>query len=188
LKEDISLRVVGDNCFVKYSGVYYSVPYTFCKQKVILRVSKSEVIICDINGAYIASHERDGSTKYVTDPTHMPPQNTPRDSQIYNSEKYVEWAGHIGSNTRSVIECLLTGYKYEQQAFKTCMAILQLSKKYGNIRLESACKMAMFLGCINYYSIKRMLVQGADLKPLPAKTPAYNNKYTQLRLDTGNNL
>ena len=183
---DISTRVVGDNCFIKYSGSYYSVPYTFCKQKVNLHVSKSEIIIYDINGVHLTSHKRGENTKYVIDPSHMPPKYKLFGYPVYDGSKYVEWADHIGSNTRSVIECLLTTAKYEQQAFRTCMAILQLSKKYGNHRLESACEAAKFYGCISFSAIKRLIFRGVDLKSLRTKTTS--NKYVQLRLDNRNKV
>jgi len=183
---DIAHRKVGDNCFIKYGGpYYYSVPYKFCKQNVILHVSKSEIIIYDINGVYLASHKRDGNTKYVIHPSHMPPKHLLFGYPVYDGGKYVEWAEHIGSNTRSVIECLLATVEYEQQAFRTCMAILQLSKKYGNDRLESACKVAKFYGCISFSAIKRLIIRGADSKSLSTETSRYN-EYDQLRLDTGN--
>jgi len=179
---DITPRVVGDNCFIMYSGSYYSVPYTYCKQKVILHVSKSEIIIYDINGVFLASHKRDGNTKYVIEPSHMPPRHMLFGYHVYDGSKYVEWAAHIGSNTRYVIECLLTTADYEQKAFRSCMAILQLSKKYGNNRLDSACKAAKFYGCISYSAIKRLILRGVELKSLPTKSSSYN-KHDQLRLD-----
>ena len=184
---DIAHRMVGDNCFIKYSGSYYSVPYTFCKQKVIVHVSKSEIIIYDISGVFLASHKRVPNTKYVIDPSHMPPKYKLFGYPVYDGGKYVEWADHIGSNTRCVIECLLASAEYEQRAFRTCMAILQLSKKYGNSRLESACKAAKFYGCISFSAIKRLILRDAHTKSLSTKISRHN-EYVQLRLDTGNNL
>jgi len=179
---DICHRVTGDNCFIKYGKIYYSVPYMFCKQQVTLHVSNTDIIIYDSNGIFLASHKLGGNTKYVTDPFHMPPQNTLFGSQIYDGGKYVQWAGRIGRNTRSVIECLLAREKYEQRAFKACMAIIQLSKKYGSYRLESACRAAKMKGCISYRSINRMLADGADGEALSTVNPI-SNDYIQLMLD-----
>ena len=179
---DICHRVSGDNCFIKYGETYYSVPYMFCKQQLTLHVSNSDIIIYDSNGIFLAAHKLGGNTKYVTDPSHMPPQNTLFGNQIYDGDKYLQWAGRIGRYTRSVIECLLARDKYEQRAFKACMAIIQLSKKYGNYRLESACRTAKMEGCISYRSINRLLADGADLKALPAVNPI-SNDYIQLMLD-----
>jgi len=183
---DISTRVVGDNCFVKYCGSYYSVPYMFCGQEVILYASESEIVIYGINGVYLTSHKRDGETKYTMEPSHMPPKYKLFGYPVYDGGKYVEWAAHIGDNTRSIIECLLASADYEQLAFKTCMAILQLSKKYGNYRLESACKAAKILGCISCHAIKKLITQDTQSKAVPTK--AIYNDYIQLPLDTDNNL
>jgi len=179
---EVAPRVVGDNCFIKYSGSYYSVPYTYCKKKVNLHVSKSEVTIYNTSGVLIASHKRDENNKYVIEPSHMPPKHKLFGYPVYDGCKYVEWAAHIGGNTRSVIECLLAAADYEQQAFRSCMAILRLSKKYGNSRLDSACKAAMFYGCICFSAIKRLTVKGVDPKALFAAKPA-SNDYIQLMFD-----
>lgn len=179
---DISIRVAGDNCFVMYDGSYYSVPYKFCKQKVILHISESEIVIYDMYGLWLTTHKRDRDTKYTTDPSHMPPKYELFGYQVYDGAKYIQWAAHIGGNTRSVIECLLASAEYEQQAFKTCMAILQLSKKFGNYRLESACRSAKLLGCISFFAIKKLILQVADPKALSSKT-SLSNKHVQLCLD-----
>ena len=159
---DVCTRVAGDNCFIKYGDTYYSIPYLFCNQQVTLHASDSEIIIYDINGGYLATHKRGGYGKYVADPCHMPPLNQSFGNQYTSGEKYVQWARRVGRYTHTVILCLLTREKYEQCAFKTCMAILQLSKKYGPYRLESACKKAIQLGCVSYYSIRKLVAEGLD--------------------------
>jgi len=179
---EVATRVVGDNCFIKYGSSYYSVPYTYCKQKVNLHVSKSEIAIFDICGVHLASHKLDENNKYVIEPSHMPPKHKLFGYPVYDGSKYVEWAAHIGGNTRSVIECLLATADYEQQAFRSCIAILQLSKKYGNSRLDSACKAAKFYGCICFSAIKRLTINGVDPKALFTAKPT-SNDYIQLKFN-----
>ena len=179
---DIAARVVGDNCFVQYDQHYYSVPYKFCKQKVNLHISESEIVIYDADRNRLASHKRGGEAKYITVPAHMPPKYRLFGYQVYDGSKYVEWAAHIGDNTRFVIEYLLSTAKYEQQAFKNCMAILQLSKKHGNHRLESACKSAKRYGYISYYTIKKFVFDNpVDSNAVPVNTTMLNDR--KLRLD-----
>jgi len=184
---DVTSRMVGDNCFVQYGGFHYSVPYQFCKRNVILHASESEIFIYDLNGVFIASHKRTGNTKYIMDPCHMPPKYKLFGYDVYTGEKYVEWAAHIGDNTRFVIELLLATADCEQLAFKTCMAILQLSKKFGNSRLESACKTAKLFSRVSYCAIKKFASQGSDFhgtKDLPTQRLTLN-EYFQPSLVTG---
>jgi transposase len=45
----------------------------------------------------------------------------------------------------------------EETAYRSCMGILQLSKKQGNDRLEAACKKARELGSCSYATVSNIL-------------------------------
>jgi len=51
------------------------------------------------------------------------------------------------------------------------MGIISLSKKYGRDRMEAASKRALAIRGVSYKSIKSILANGFDAKPLP-ETPA----------------
>ncbi len=53
-----------------------------------------------------------------------------------------------------------------QQAFRACLGVLRLGKKYGGKRLQKACARALSIGAISYKSIESILKQGLDQKPL----------------------
>lgn len=72
----------------------------------------------------------------------------------------------------------LRSCRVEEQAYKACMGLLQLSKKYGDKRLEVACKKAIALGAMNYTTVANILKNCQDLAVLkikPVATPIHEN-------------
>lgn len=56
-----------------------------------------------------------------------------------------------------VIEEVLASRKHPEQAFKVCMGILSLAKRYGDERLNKACSQANHFGTCSYKRIESML-------------------------------
>jgi hypothetical protein len=50
------------------------------------------------------------------------------------------------------------------------MGVISLSKKYGQKRVEAASQRALAIGGTSYTSLKSILVNGLDSKPLPVET------------------
>lgn len=88
------------------------------------------------------------------------------------------WARNIGEHTYAAIDHLLSSQVVEEQAYRSCMGILQCSKKYGNERLEAACTKAHAMRSCTYSTISTILKNGQD-KVSPAKmdkpTPLHEN-------------
>ena len=74
---------------------------------------------------------------------------------------------------------MLADQSIEEQAYKSCMGLLQLSKKHSPERLESACARAILLRAENYTTIANILKNGQDLlaaaAPAPRATPSHKN-------------
>lgn len=49
-----------------------------------------------------------------------------------------------------------------EQAYKSCVGILALGKRYGNQRLINACKRAIEYDMYNYKSIEMIIKRGLD--------------------------
>ena len=78
---------------------------------------------------------------------------------------------------------LLTNYYLqivEEQAYRSCMGILQCSKKYGNKRLEAACAKAIDMKSCTYSTITTILKNGQD-KVISAKTGSPTPLHENLR-------
>jgi len=158
---DMVFRCVGDNYHVEYAGFYYSVPYTMHKEQVTLRATNTTIEIFDKNHIRVASHTRrhmKGEGRYVSREEHMPANHRAvYQSRQFDGGRYRSWAKKIGENTYFIIDSLLTSGKVEEQGYKSCMGVLQMSKKYGEARLEGACKRARQLGSYTYSTINGIL-------------------------------
>jgi transposase len=132
------VATVGRDYHAAYLGQYFSVPYKYIGKKVDLRVTKN-IIEIYYEGLRICSHRRsDGfQGKYTTDKSHMPPNH--QKYLEWNGDRFRKWAKKVGPNTLVVIEYFLSSVKVEEQSYKTCNALLHLSDKNGNERLEAAC-------------------------------------------------
>jgi len=157
---ELAVRKVGVNCHIALDGVYYSVPHYLYGQMVIARINISTVDILDSNGKFVASHNRSSvKRKYITNPSHMPNfyySVSRDDSYCYDGATLRKWAYDIGDKTYEVIDSMLSNKSIEEHAYRTCMCILQLTKKYGNSILEKACSSAVNSGAYNYTTIQKL--------------------------------
>jgi transposase len=187
---DFKIRTVPDNYHVEYDGFYYSVLYTYHRQKVTIRATSTTIEIIDDNRERIASHLRHFTGKrYVTNPDHMPEHHKKYwESTQWDGLRYRAWAEKVGESTSHFIEKLLSAQSIEEQAYKSCMGVLQMSKKYSNERLESACLKARSMNSFSYTTIKNILKYGQDLiqvypqlkdKALPSHENIRGNNYYQ---------
>lgn len=145
------------NYHIAVDGMYYSVPYQYIKNKVDVRVTDS-IIEIFYNHDRIASHRRlyGRAGQYSTVTGHMP-----EDHQKYlewNGDRFRRWADQIGTNTRKVVDAILTSGRVEQQSYRSCMGLLRLADKHTPQRLEAACERALsYTGRPSYKSIKNIL-------------------------------
>jgi len=155
----LAARKVGSNFHVAFEGVNYSVPHDLFHTMVVVRATDSTIDILDSNGICVASHKRCFVKRtYITDPSHMPPfYYSSLDIGCFDAAMFRKWARHIGDKTYQFIDQLLLNKPIEQHAYKSCMAILQLSKKYGARRLNSACNQALLSRRFSFYAVRNFL-------------------------------
>jgi len=150
---------------VEVEGHYYSVPYTLVKKKLDIRYTKSTVE-CFYRHQRISSHLRDNRRgRHSTVKEHMPMNH--QKYLEWTPERFKRWAAQIGPNTFSVTATLLATRLHPQQAYRSLLGILRLSKSYGDQRLDAACDRALYIGALSYRSIESILKNGLDQKPLP---------------------
>jgi len=132
------------NYHVLFDEKYYSCPYIYIGKQVKIRATPGIVEIY-YGGQRITSHRRlkGEEGRYSTVFEHMP-----IDHQHYsqwNGDRFKKWARSIGISTFDVICYFLQSKKVEEQGFKSCMAILNLSKKYSDDDIEDACAKCLTL-------------------------------------------
>lgn len=153
---------MGPNYHIAVERMNYSVPFEYIKQKVDVRLTRATVEVF-YSGNRICSHPRlyGRFNQYSPIQEHMPP-----DHQKYvqwNGERFIRWAGKVGSNTQIVVRAILSSYKVEQQGYKSCMGLLKLSDKYIPERLENACKRALeYTPRPSLKNIQAILASGQD--------------------------
>lgn len=156
------IATVAPNYHISVDKQNYSVPYEYIKQKVDVRITKSTIEIF-YGGNRICSHPRlyGRTNQYSTVEAHMP-ANHQKYIQ-WNGERFIRWASKIGDNTQIVIKAILSGYKVEQQGYKSCMGLLKLADKYSSERLENACRKALsFTPRPSLKNIQAILSSGQD--------------------------
>lgn len=167
-KPEFKVAKVGSNYHVEFGRTQYSVPHTYFQKQVTLRATSTTVEILYDN-LRICSHPRNYNPRkrYATLPEHMPEKHRRYlEQNDWNGSRYRAWASKIGMNTYAVIDAMLQNSTIEEQAYKSCMGLIQLGRKYGEDRLESACSRARQLGGLTYTTVKNILKNGQDLLPL----------------------
>jgi transposase len=161
---------VGIDYHVELIGHYYSVPYRFAREQVDSRLTATPVELFH-RGTRIASHVRnDARGRHTTIDAHMTPAH--QAVQGWNAPRLLEWAGRIGPHVKAVVESILHQRRHPQQGYRACLGILRLGKTFGEDRLEAACERAIAIDALSYSSLKSILKNGLDKKPVnaPAQT------------------
>ncbi|MFC2101106.1 IS21 family transposase [Bacteroidota bacterium] len=157
-----ALGTVHKNCHVYLSEDkhYYSVPYEFISKKIKVKYTSKKVWIY-YKYEQIALHNREKIRYgYTTKKEHLPTSH--QFITEWNPEKFTQWAESIGPNTSGMIQQVLKRKQYPEQNYRSCLGILQLSKKAGSQRLEQACARAMDYQIYNYSIIKSILEKQLD--------------------------
>ncbi len=155
----------------------YSVPYQLVQKKVDVRSTQSTIEIF-FEGKRVASHRRSPlKGRFTTQKEHMPKSH--REHAQWTPERLTRWAAKSGEHTRTLIERILASRPHPQQGFRPCLGIMRLGKRYGQDRLEAACKRALAINSLSYKSVESILKNGLDKQPLPeppSKAPAIEHQ------------
>ena len=103
----------------------------------------------------------------------------------WSPERFLNWAGDIGAETREVVGCLLQEKRHLQQSYRRVLALLSNANKYGRERLNKACGRALLIGSPTRSSVESILKQGLDQVAL--QTP-HNAVQEELDLDDHENI
>jgi transposase len=145
---------------------YYSVPYTLLGKQLDACFSEYVVEVLH-KGERVASHARlpANGKRYSTLTAHMPKGH--QEMAEWTPERIVNWATTVGENTSKLVDALIKRKPHPQQAFRAAMGIFRLGKRYGNDRVEAACRRAYATNAINYSSVESILKHRLDELPLP---------------------
>lgn len=144
---------------------YYSVPYQLVGETVDVRLTVSAVEILH-RGRRITSHLRSFRRGgHTTKPEHMPESH--RRNTKWPPHRLLNWAGKTGPSTAAMFLGVMESRRHPEQGYRACLGIMSLGKLYGAERLEAACKRALTVRALSMHSVKSILQNGLDKKPLP---------------------
>jgi transposase len=143
---------------VEVNRSYFSVPYQHIGKMMDVKVTATLVeIFC--NGRPVASHAR-SSKRYTTKPEHMPSSH--REYRRWSPPRVVSRAKQIGPHVSQLVDRLLSSKIHPEQGYRPCLGIVRLAEKYGEDRLEAACKRALAYQAVSYKSVRSILEKGLD--------------------------
>jgi transposase len=145
---------------VAVDGHLYSVPYRLVHEQVEARLTADVVEI--VHGrTRVAAHRR-SSVKggFTTLSEHMPSAH--RAHAEWTPSRILTWAGKVGAATRDLCDAILAERPHPEQGFRSCLGILRLGKRYGDARLEAACRRALHVRARSYRHVESILKNGLD--------------------------
>ena len=141
--------------YLKEDKHYYSVPFQYTGKNVMLTYTSRTVEVYH-NNLRIASHKRNRHAYgYTTDNNHRP--NNHKFIADWTPERFIKWAQKISPEVEQVITKIIDSRQHPEQAYKTCIGLLNLQKKYDKRDYIKACKKALTLDCLSYKFIKNIL-------------------------------
>ena len=137
-------------------SIFYSVPYQYVKQEVEIRYGRASVAVY-AQGERIAIHKRSFGHKggYVTDVAHMPDAH--KDYVEWTGDRFRKWGQEKGESIGKVIDLIIKSKPIEQQAYRSCRALISLAEKHGNAAVDEACAKALAITPAPSYKTVKML-------------------------------
>ena len=163
---------------VALEGHYYSVPHTLVGQEVRIRATERMVEVFH-RSQQVAIHPLSSVPgRFSTSADHMPSQH--RFVLNADSDFFLREAAKIGPQTAAYITAVLRSRPYPQQAFRTCLGILDLARKYLPAHLETACQHLLSAHLLTYQDLKselEHLTRDLPVQPLPAHEHVRGDTY-----------
>jgi len=162
---------------IVFENNYYSVPYRYIKKKILIHATANTVECC-YQGQRIALHQRCHKRyQFITCKDHMPPSHQAHSE--WTPERITRWAQKTGPNTASFVQQMIAAKAFPQQAFRSCLGLLRLGKRFGEDRLEKACQKALTIGAERYQHVenilKNKLEEVANHDNINLNLPKHNN-------------
>jgi AMMECR1 domain-containing protein len=95
-----------------------------------------------------------------------------------NAKQLIHWAETVGPQTAALINATLQSRPFPEQAYRSCLGILSLAKKYPNSQMERACQAALEAQTFSYKAVKDeldWLTKQPALPVTPETLPAHAN-------------
>lgn len=160
---------VHQDSHVVFDQRLYSVPWRLIKQEVWIRATSTTVDIY-ADDARVATHSRRGRTVRSTNDEHLPADRAPwrHRQRAYWEERADKIAPVVGAYIRAVFDS-----DDVLSMLRTVQSMVTHLEKFPVERAVATCERAQHHGSYQYRTIKNILRDGLDLKPVekPSSAP-----------------
>ena len=139
------------------------IPYAYAGTVVDLRVG-SDTLEAWHKGPRLCTHRllpATAANRYSTNETDLPGKAGWRQ---WDRERCERWAKHVGPDCADVVGRLFAARRFDDQGVEPALAVLRLSRRYSERRLENACSLALqSVASPRYSHIRPILETGQDM-------------------------
>ena len=163
---------------VAFEGHYYSVPHELVGQEVRIRATERMLAIFHHNQQIAIHPLSQVQGRFSTCADHMPSHH--RFVLHTDADGFLREAAKIGPHTAAYVTAVLRSRPYPQQAFRTCLGILDLARKHTPAHLEVACQHLLPAHLLTYKDLKselEHLTKEIAVQPLPAHEHVRGDTY-----------
>lgn len=147
------------DCYVVFDGSFYSAPCRLVGQKLWVCAGTHQVRLYTAKYELVATHERAlKAGERHTHPDHLPQEKLP--GLLLDRESCLSEALEVGCAVEQVVQAILDDPVVER--LPTAGRLVRLRKRFGDERLEAACRRALAFADPSYKTVKRILVQGLE--------------------------
>lgn len=156
---DIKTVKVNVDYHIQYDNHLYSVPHHLVGEKLELHANDNLVELY-FHNQRVASHVRKYHPGMTTVPEHMPAKHEKHHQ--WTAARLMNWAKDLGDEVLIWVQALLKHKQHEEQAYRVCLGLLNLSRSYPPARLNNACAIANKHGLYRLKQIKAILQSNQD--------------------------
>jgi transposase len=160
---------------VDFEKHFYSAPSHLLHAQVEVRATERLVEVY-YQGNQVAVHRRLATPGlYSTRSEHMPANHRfVLDTTGATSgapERLVHWGQQVGPLTAQLIQAVLASRRYPEQAYRSCLGILSLSRKHNQQAMETASQRLLDARLLSYRDLKAELNALAKTMPQDEAAP-----------------
>jgi transposase len=163
---------VHTDCHVQFDKRLFSVPWRLVGQQVWLRVTPT-TLYAYADDARVATHSLGFRGARSTCEEHLPEHR--RDLRHRSREHWENRADHMGLEVGALVREIFDSDDVLYQ-LRTVQAVVTYLEDFPPHRATAAAKRARFYGVSTYGGIKKILVKGLDLRPLPTAVLPINGQ------------
>ena len=156
---DIKIVKVSIDYHVQYNQHLYSVPHHLVGEKLELHAT-AQLVELFFHHQRVSSHVRKYHPGTTTVAEHMPVGHARH--QQWTAARLMNWAKDLGDEALVWVQAQLKQKQHEQQAYRVCLGLLNLSRSYPAQRVNNACRIANHHKLYRLKQIKSILSSNQD--------------------------